>query len=74
MPDVEDPNASGAISSEPEATGTPIEGQDPAGEDIGEAPADSQTTDAPDETEQPLHDPFFWPVEPAAGAGPGPTA
>jgi hypothetical protein len=73
MPDVEDPNASGAISSEPEATGTPIERQDPTGEDIGLAPADSQTTGGPDETEPPLPDPFFWPEGPAAAAGLAPT-
>jgi hypothetical protein len=69
MPDVEEPNSSGAISSEPEATGTPIEWQDPASEDIERSAADSQTTAAPDETEQPLPDPFFWPEEPAAAAG-----
>jgi hypothetical protein len=69
MPDVEDPKASDAISGEPEATGAPIEGQDPTGEDIGRSTADSQTTTAPDETEPPLPDPFFWPEEPTAAAG-----
>jgi hypothetical protein len=69
MPDIEDPKANGAISSEPEATGTPIEEQDPTGEDIGRSAADSQATGAPDETEQPLPDPFFWPEEPAAAVG-----
>jgi hypothetical protein len=73
MPDVEDPKASGPINSEPEATGAPIESQDPIGEDIGLASAASLTTGAPDQTEEPLPDPFFWPGEPTAVAGPAPT-
>jgi hypothetical protein len=74
MPDIEDPKASNAIGGEPEATGAPIEGQDPTGEDIGRSTADPQTTSAPDETEPPLPDPFFWPEEPAAAAGLAPMS
>jgi len=74
MPDIEDPKASGATSSEPEATGTQIERRDPTGEDIGLTPADPQTTGTPDETEEPLPDPFFWPGEPTAAALPSATA
>jgi hypothetical protein len=71
MDDVKDPKPSGAIIHEPGATGTAIQSEDPTSEDVGRAAADSQTTDAPDETEEPLPDPFFWPEEPAAAAGLG---
>ena len=51
MPDFKDPKASGAIIREPEATGIPIESNDPTGEDIGGAPADLKTAGGPDQTD-----------------------
>jgi hypothetical protein len=63
MPDVDDPKASEAALGESEETGTPSETEDPTGGDIEGAPADPQAAGAPDQGEQPLHDPFFRPAE-----------
>jgi hypothetical protein len=74
MPDAKDPKANGAITREPEAYRTSIERQDSTGEDIGGAPADPETAGAPDQIEEPLPDPFFWPDERnTAPVGPGAT-
>jgi hypothetical protein len=63
MPDIEDPKASEAATGEPEATGTPSETEDPTGKDVEQAPTNPDTAGAPDQAEQPLPDPFFWPDE-----------
>jgi hypothetical protein len=69
MPDVKDPKTRGAIIREPEAAGTPIERKDPTGKDIGAESANPTTVGAPDQTKQPLPDPFFWPEERSASEG-----
>jgi hypothetical protein len=74
MDGVKDPKASGAIIHEPEAAGTPIESEDPTGEDAEGAPANPETADELDVTEQPIPDPFFWPEERIdVAGGPGPA-
>ena len=69
MADFEELKMSGEFFREPEAAETSIERKDRKANDNGEAPADQQAAGAPDQPEQPLPDPFFWPEDRSAEAG-----
>ena len=63
MDGVKDPKTSGAITHELEAAGTPIDREDPTGNDIGEALPDPNAAGEPAAADQPIPDPFFWPED-----------
>jgi hypothetical protein len=69
MADFEELKMSGEFFREPEAAETSIERKDRKANDNEEAPADQQAASAPDQPEQPLPDPFFWPEDRSAEAG-----
>ncbi|MER8456255.1 hypothetical protein NKJ87_04550 [Mesorhizobium sp. M0027] len=76
MAKIKDPKDINAIVREPEVAGTEIERKDITGKDSSEAPVNPKTSGAPEESKDPLPDPFAGRKSDApreAGKTPRPT-